>query len=141
MENIRIAIGSQDPVIVDTVSGVLEGFEFFSDAEFMYIEVESSVSVESIVTLDDVVRGAQFRAKYAYDEVPAADFGVGTEHGLVSQGGGAPAQVEVCVMYDGHDFYGPGTCPRASGVLEPGGRDGTSVSEAIRRATELMLFG
>jgi len=77
----KVSVGSTNPVKVQAVREVFE--EVFCDVEVTSVEVDSGVPLQPFD--DEVIRGAEDRARYAL-KLTDADYGVGIEGGVMKLG-------------------------------------------------------
>lgn len=77
--NMKIVVGSTNPVKVEAVRKVFE--EYFEKVEVEGREVKSGVAEQPISELE-TMQGARMRAYAALEEDPAAMYGVGLEGGV-----------------------------------------------------------
>lgn len=99
----KVIIGSKNKVKVEAVKEVAADYEIFKSANFDASSVQSGVA-DQPKSLDEVVRGAQNRAKNAFE---GGDLGFGLESGLMEVPGSKSGVMDLCacVIYDGKQFH------------------------------------
>lgn len=102
----HIAVGSTNKVKIDAVQETLKQYPLFDDANIHSYSVSSEVSDQPL-TLEETIRGAQNRAKNAFDAAEDVKYSFGLESGLISAPGTQTGYLEtsLCCIFDGKNYH------------------------------------
>ena len=101
----KIVVGSLNPIKIEAVREVMLDYSNLSQFKVTGKETSSGVSKQPL-SLDEIVKGANNRAKNSFDDVKHY-FSVGIESGLMKVPYSNNGYMDVCVcsIYDGQIIY------------------------------------
>lgn len=106
-----LAIGSTNKVKVQALEEAIKSYPIFENARLITCDVPSEVSSQPM-SLSETIRGAQNRAKKAYEACVECAYGFGIESGLVEVPEAKTGYLEtsICCIYDGEGFIMGQSC-------------------------------
>jgi|SRR5579872_1039434 len=101
-----IAVGSTNEAKVLAVKEIIKGSSDFSHAEVRSFSTHSDVS-DQPRSLQETIQGAKNRARNAFEQCQACNYGFGIESGLMESQDVSTKylHVSVCSIYDGVNYY------------------------------------
>ena len=101
-----IAVGSKNVVKVQAVQEAFQESDHFNEVIIHSYDVPSRVS-EQPLSLEEIIQGAQNRARAAFTAQQSCDYGIGIESGLFKAPGTMTNYLEscICCIFDGKNFH------------------------------------
>ena len=101
-----IAVGSTNRIKVEAVEEVIKSYPDLASAHIKSFSVPSGVSDQPL-SLDEIIRGAQNRAKNAFIQCASCSYSFGLESGLFPASGTSTGFLEasICCIYDGTIYH------------------------------------
>ena len=94
----KVVVGSKNPKKIEAIKEALE--DYFEEIIVYSKDIEFDETNQPF-SMDEVVKGAKFRAKKSFDN---CDFSVGIESGLILVDEEKYLQITLCVIYDGKTY-------------------------------------
>ncbi len=106
MEKMILAIGSTNPVKIEAVKEVIQGYPSLAKAEILSYSVPSGIS-EQPLSLEETILGAKTRAKNAFEACKSSNYSFGIESGLFAAPGTQTGFLNgsICCIYDGAVYF------------------------------------